>query len=515
MGNQEGDMGSGSTKLENKKSEQPINTNCNAKSNDRENSEEPAEVSGKLEVNVFFDGTRNNRYNTEEGRKNPESRKKDISYDNYYSNVALLYMALLAKENAQEDGSPTKIYIEGAGTFRGETDSAAGLGLARGDSGILVRVATAIETIASIMKDMNDGPVSVLTINAYGFSRGSAYARFFCFLMKAEGSDREYVDGKWFYWGEVKNALKSLDTELRGKSRAKVFIKFVGIYDTVSSIGYGHYDDIPEFRLDIGKKQQIKRIVHLTAQNDFREHFPLTQIKAATRQGIGFECSFPGAHSDIGGGYPETWDDAEASPSFGSYDITSMHENWIHWRWFVDMGYFNATDSGFGAHFGPDDDLRFDSDWFWYSPDPTPYRSGQVLVRERITTYHYQFVLAEIMADIMKKEIKCDFDDEYTDMIPRINEMKKEKSPLPAFAVKAHAYIMASYKNGGAGYSVPLLSKAEMKEIYHKYIHNSLDYMGAITTGSPANIGTINNKSDPTDYMSATRPHVTEGYDES
>lgn len=67
-----------------KKRDEPLATGT---SNSREGSyvEVVIEV---FTVSIFFDGTRNNRFNTEAGLKSEQQRKRDISYQNYYSNVA-------------------------------------------------------------------------------------------------------------------------------------------------------------------------------------------------------------------------------------------------------------------------------------------------------------------------------------------------------------------------------------------------------------------------------------------
>ena len=46
-------------------------------------------------VNVFFDGTRNNLYNSETKRLGKAGKLTDnVSHDNYYSNIALMYLAM-------------------------------------------------------------------------------------------------------------------------------------------------------------------------------------------------------------------------------------------------------------------------------------------------------------------------------------------------------------------------------------------------------------------------------------
>ena len=49
----------------------------------------------RLTVHMFFDGTGNNRFNTTSHRENPKtSPEGSVSYENYYSNIALLFMAM-------------------------------------------------------------------------------------------------------------------------------------------------------------------------------------------------------------------------------------------------------------------------------------------------------------------------------------------------------------------------------------------------------------------------------------
>ena len=259
-----------------------------------------------LTISIFFDGTGNNRFNTASNRKkdsfrrNYDQQHKSVSYNNYYSNVAMLYLS-----QQPQMGRHEQIYIEGAGTFKHSDDTDYGLGLARGDSGIKARVDSAISQVTALASKANK-----VRLNVYGFSRGAAYARYFC-------------------W-KIKQQEKSL--------KINCYINFVGLFDTVSSADVAHYNDVKEFHLDIGAPEGIRRIVHLTAQNDYRTHFPLTTIKTAAKEGMGFECSFPGAHSDIGGGYYEPFYDSNLKLSHKNMAL--MSSNHIYYQWYIQKGYF-------------------------------------------------------------------------------------------------------------------------------------------------------------------------------
>lgn len=129
-----------------------------------------------LTVHVFFDGTGNNRFNTASHRENPKnSPKGSVSYENYYSNIALLFMAM------QEFDDVKKLYIQGSGTEKGKKDDSIGLGLARSSTGRVERIEQAINELNMIVGNIDRSRV---VLNVYGFSRGAAWARHFCWLLK-------------------------------------------------------------------------------------------------------------------------------------------------------------------------------------------------------------------------------------------------------------------------------------------------------------------------------------------
>lgn len=99
-------------------------------------------------LDVFFDGTGNNMFNTDLRKEtNPSPREQqlkeqlsgEISYENDYSNIVHLYKA------STVNNTKKSIYIQGAGTIREQKDATWGLAGALGESGILERVKDAFD----------------------------------------------------------------------------------------------------------------------------------------------------------------------------------------------------------------------------------------------------------------------------------------------------------------------------------------------------------------------------------
>ena len=205
-----------------------------------------------------------------------------------------------------------------------------------------------------------------LTIDVFGFSRGAAAARNFIYEInyankrkedtiieqKAEKIGKktiqkidlcgnilyETVDEYAFsYYDKDKNLLNE-DLLIEGKMPKlgylgyyllekglskeeldiiKLNIRFIGIYDTVSSYeefgnisglnllkkGIQHskksFFEDDEEQLQLNNLGEFGKAVHFTAMNEHRENFALTKM----RVGNCIEKTFPGVHCDIGGAY--------------------------------------------------------------------------------------------------------------------------------------------------------------------------------------------------------------------
>jgi len=216
-----------------------------------------------------------------------------------------------------QNGQTVKLLDEENGN-----DDSVGYALGSGTTGIFDKVTKGIvELRKRIEKLYKPGPkgkeyVSKLVVDVVGFSRGAAAARHF---MARRGKLQEG-------WPK--------------QGKPEIEINFVGLYDTVSSYeslkGAGgdgalylaslglvpgpfgipvplnpHVfstdtifgDDVLQLGLDLGSIP--KNVVHLTARDEYRENFSLTNINTSLKAKVGVEVSLPGAHSDIGGGYAE------------------------------------------------------------------------------------------------------------------------------------------------------------------------------------------------------------------
>lgn len=122
------------------------------------------------------------------------------------------------------------------------------------------------------------------TVDIIGFSRGAAAARVF--------AQKIFVNGR----------------AAVGSSERPV-IRFLGIFDTVYSM------DFPGDAVNLGYSNfvpgNVLNVAHAVAGGERRGFFPLTSIKPSSgyspwvRPGTYVEKEFPGAHSDIGGGYQD------------------------------------------------------------------------------------------------------------------------------------------------------------------------------------------------------------------
>lgn len=140
--------------------------------------------------------------------------------------------------------------------------------------------------------------VKTIFVSVFGFSRGATQARAFT---------------NWFL------SLCELDAQLCGKTSGRtlggfeVQFDFLGIYDTVASVGLGNTfggfkghgawaDSEDSLRIQPGIK-----CLHLVAAHELRRSFPVDSIsvRGSLQEGCQ-EIVVPGVHSDVGCGYCPT-----------------------------------------------------------------------------------------------------------------------------------------------------------------------------------------------------------------
>lgn len=272
--------------------------------------------------------------------------------ENGYSNVAILHSLLKYQFNTS-DNLYHNLYIEGSGandigTTQGDTyfeGNINGLGFGLGNTGVTALVSKAVKHIYSYLKT-NTSILSDDTkyhFYVFGFSRGSTCARLFSELATRDIGkrlDREKEFGQdtskaKSLYDEKSGRLPFMETEFLVKDGKGVYIKrdnvtvdFLGIYDTVASIGFlkqkdgwtnalslayrgfwwnnyhgnFHYMNAHDYGLYSPHNKRVLHTCHICAADEFRENFALVNL-GKTMPENAMEIIIPGCHSDVGGGY--------------------------------------------------------------------------------------------------------------------------------------------------------------------------------------------------------------------
>ena len=267
------------------------------------------DCSDVVNVSIYFDGTGNNKDVDESLRK--------------WSNIARMHEAAEARKSNLNH----VIYIPGIGTkfqypkrssFAAAIEDSAVFGGGLG-WGADARIGGAADQVQSrILESLNalaqktdaiakgdeeakkaQGESDVATaigkhrlirvVNFYlfGFSRGASLARAFANDLVAN-----------CFMGEEGALLY----QRAGGDPIPMRIVFMGLFDTVASFGAPAANLNPHMRLAIPK--EVEQCVHFTAAHELRFSFPLelAQPLGAAAPNVR-EVVYPGAHSDVGGGY--------------------------------------------------------------------------------------------------------------------------------------------------------------------------------------------------------------------
>lgn len=277
-------------------------------------------------LNLFFDGTGNNKSNTEARKANSihyqeEGNKKNDSFENEFSNVAKGYDAIDSDAENQ-----VAEYIEGIGTVDLQGDNLfPGQALGSGETGVVGKVTKGCmkgaDKVGNFIKKSSIKNINTLKVNVYGFSRGAAAARHFVHvagtppsvsysngrsvlqifppknipdasfvLTDDDGTKLDFIN-QYGYFGAC--LMK------KGLAVKKIVVNFVGLYDTVASYGVLHKNDTSDLGLDSISRAYF--VLQLASDNEYRKNFRLTNINSAALHGL--EFTLPGVHSDIGGAY--------------------------------------------------------------------------------------------------------------------------------------------------------------------------------------------------------------------
>lgn len=318
---------------------------------EQENPSKTDDKPNKFYFGVFFDGTGNNAIQKKDAiafRNAQKSKNKNENWDlninpdlnkfgahdmlsqkskdDDYSNVAFMHFHYQAMDKSQVEKANKShnihlfnIYVEGAGKEEINDDStiqdtanAAGSGFGGGKTGVVALVSKAVMMVMNVLKgfgkfssggtilDLGNDEVH---FDVFGFSRGAACARMFSFLV-ARSSVQTLTCEKAFGKYAAKSYYKNDFLHFMDSVKCKVCqVDFLGIYDTVSSIGILYTNNVKDYGLHSPTlTEKVKNTFHLCAMDEFRSHFALTDIGTAA-MGENAEIFIPGCHSDVGGGY--------------------------------------------------------------------------------------------------------------------------------------------------------------------------------------------------------------------
>lgn len=271
-----------------------------------------------------------------------------------YSNVAILRSLARRKDKTKTDnnkvGIAYNLYIEGVGRewdgkFLPYIDThpiEAGMGIGR--TGVVGLVSKAMVFVKNYLDSVITEKKDEVNVHfsVFGFSRGATCGRLFSYLITfvnpnllPKASEFKQYLPKTLYEEFGIDFLR----EYKNKS-----VDFLGIYDTVSSIGFlrkedtttnyginsfgkkwggedgenvnhlhgvfrlAHSDAANNYHCDnvwnygLYSPKYCKKVFHVCAIDEFRENFAIVDLGKEIDDGHCLEVFMPGCHSDIGGG---------------------------------------------------------------------------------------------------------------------------------------------------------------------------------------------------------------------
>ena len=224
-----------------------------------------------------------------------------------YTNVAILEALYEPQQCAPDEFFP--LYIEGPGTdlnFEGvpifskagdKVSKVSAQAAGKGSLGVEAKVQKAIKAVRNICKrftSQTDIEKLNVHLSTYGFSRGATEARMF--------SSHSYDKNR-----SKDEAKKDLLGASVAKKVKELVLDFVGLFDSVSSVGIGISDGKGKIvhksnarDLKLWAIDHAKTVLHLCAMDEHRANFALTDIENCIGS-VGTEFFMPGCHTDVGG----------------------------------------------------------------------------------------------------------------------------------------------------------------------------------------------------------------------
>ncbi|TPN89088.1 phospholipase effector Tle1 domain-containing protein [Aquimarina algicola] len=451
--------------------------------------------SKSIVVNVFFDGTLNNRNNTRarvsnqnraEGKpynrnNNPDgfiaAEDGDTSFYNDESNVSRLEEYVVTDQE-----NVFSIYTEGIGTEDYQEDEQIGTGYGSSDpndenidTGILGKVRVGCQNILEKVEPTLGKVDGVcFTFNVFGFSRGAAAARNFVHEVGITNTRPDSnTPSERHPHGHIGVLFADIDIALES-----VEVNFVGLYDTVSSYHlngpYRLYPDTdPNFEddvqeLNLNSLGSTNYVLHLTAADEKRINFSLTNINSARN---GRTISLPGVHSDIGGGY-----------------VDGMNENGIV---LYDFAHWSSK------HINRERQLLIDEGWYLDDGEELVIDTAGVNellgFRENLSN-KYSHIPLYYMLDYSKQEGNISFlESDLKTNFTLDSFLGQVKTRLDRFVNNGDIFMLLSHRQGLTVHDPNYQSYVEddtmLRRLRNRYLHISYNYtnlnVGVPTTVEP------------------------------
>lgn len=209
-----------------------------------------------------------------------------------YTNVAIL------ESFYKTDATHYSLYVEGSGSDMDFDSTGAdfiGLALGAGDNGVVAKVGKALDFISNfILSSKPNGQKYRLYFDVFGFSRGATAARIFNYIVYSDKIAQK--SGNEELKKNSDSFVKKLQPEKDIESKE---VEYLGIFDTVGSVGVVHSDNVAQYGL--WATDMCRRVVHLCGMDELRKNFAIIDIESSVHSN-GLELFLPGCHTDIGGG---------------------------------------------------------------------------------------------------------------------------------------------------------------------------------------------------------------------
>ena len=381
----------------------------------------------------------------------PPPADGENSYEGFYSNVAKMEPHVHTAPGGDYHYK-FATYVEGVGTEDQAGDQlpgyAFGTSLLAWRAGILDKVEKAMRDVVGKIGEQvtpdSNLVIDELTLDVFGFSRGAAGAR------------------KLIHEAQLhRDTRLSERLEEQGYTVIKVKVCFVGLHDTVSTYGSGLVGAVKVMRgvaknveeLNLNAVAHAEEALHLTAADEHRFHFSLTDIRSAG--GRGKEFSLPGAHSDVGGGYRDTQPETltlrgtqNASGVLLQGNYPSLGEAERERAQLIEAGWYTEQEIFVDPVLGDDGEVRWARLWVTRGPLSNQYSKIPLHIMAR---------QARAKGMVFKDDL--DRDEKITD--PFLIDVKQ--------SLEGHA---AGASKSDAGYWIDN-HEPWLKELRHKYLHFS------------------------------------------